>query len=143
MPAEENVTMKTRVAKFLTFMTILTIVTMATLAVAHNSQAAADPGSRHFTTTMIAHLGDQPARTGDLTITIAADGGVSGTYRNTTAGSDGKSQPVTGGLQGNAIQLTVGQNGDWKIVGTLDQNGIVGSAYDGSRHEYDFIASNA
>ena len=135
--------MKTRVAKFLTLMTILTIATMATLAAAHSSQAAADPGPRHFTTTMIAHLGDQPARTGDLTITIAADGGVNGTYKSTTTGSDGKSQPVTGGLQGNTIQLTVGQNGDWKIVGTLDQNGIVGSAYDGGHREYDFIASNA
>ena len=125
--------MKTHIARFLTFMTILTIATIATLAAANTSQAATDPASRHFTTTMIAHLGDQPARTGDLTIAIAADGGVSGTYRNTTTGSDGKTQPVSGGVQGNTIQLTVGQNGDWKIVG---------SAYDGSHREYDFIASN-
>ena len=132
-----------RFAKFTTFLTILTIATIATLVVSSGSQAAADPTSRHFTTTMIAHLGDQPSRTGDLTITIAADGGISGTYRSTVGGSDGKPQPVTGGLHGDTIQLIVGQNSDWKIVGTLDQNGIVGSAYDAGRREYDFVASNA
>jgi hypothetical protein len=124
------------------FIALLTIATIATLAAPRSAQAAAS--SRHFITTMLSHLADQPQRTGDLTITINADGGISGTYQATTGGADtGKPMPVTGGLQGDSIQLSIGQNAEYKVVGTLDDNGIIGSAYDAGRKQYDFVARNA
>jgi hypothetical protein len=94
--------------------------------------------------TLAAPLADQIQRTGDLAITISADGGISGTYRSTSGGpGSGKPLPVTGGLQGDSIQLNVGSNSEYKIVGTLDENGIIGSAYDASGKQYDFVARNA
>jgi hypothetical protein len=124
--------------------TLLAIATIATLAAPRDAQAAAGPSSRHFVTIMVSHLADQTQRTGDLAITISADGGISGTYRSTSGGADaGKSLPVTGGLQGDSIQLNVGPNNEYKIVGTLDDMGIIGSAYDASRKQYDFVARNA
>jgi hypothetical protein len=123
---------------------LLTIATIATLAAPPGARASAGPSSRHFITTMLSHLADQIQRTGDLAITISADGGISGTYRSTSGGT-GSDKPltVTGGLQGDSIQLNVGSNGEYKIVGTLDENGIIGSAYDASRKQYDFVARNA
>jgi hypothetical protein len=123
---------------------LLTIATIATLAAPPSARAAADPSTRHFVTTMLSHLADQIQRTGDLAITIGADGGISGTYRS-TSGGPGSDKPlaVTGGLRGDAIQLDIGQNDEYKIVGTLDDNGIIGTAYDASRKQYDFVARNA
>lgn len=122
---------------------LLTIATIVTLGAPPSARAAA-PSSRHFVTAMVSHLADQAQRNGDLAITISADGGISGTYRS-TSGGPGSDKPlaVTGGLQGDAIQLDVGQNNDYKIVGTLDDNGIIGTAYDASRKQYDFVARNA
>ena len=126
------------------FVTLAMIATIATLTVPRGAQAASGPTTRHLTTTMLSHLADQAQRTGDLTITISADGGISGTYRSVSGGPDvGKSLPVTGGVQGDSIQLTIGQNSEYKVVGTLDDNGIIGSAYDAGRKQYDFVARNA
>lgn len=125
------------------FIALLMIATIATLIAPRSVQAAAASLSRHFVTTMLSHLADQPQRTGDLTITINPDGGISGTYQATSGSDAGKPMPVTGGLQGDSIQLSVGQNAEYKIVGTLDDNGIIGSAYDASRKQYDFVARNA
>jgi hypothetical protein len=123
---------------------ILSIATIATLAAPRDAQAASGPTSRHLVTTLVSHLADQIQRTGDLEITIKPDGGISGTYRSTSGGPGAdKPLPVTGGLQGDSIQLNVGSNNEYKIVGTLDDNGIIGSAFDASRKQYDFVARNA
>lgn len=123
---------------------LLTIATIATLAAPRDAQAAAGPSTRHFMTAMVSHLADQTQLIGDLAFTINADGGISGTYKSTSGGPyAGKTFPVTGGLQGDSIQLSIGPNNEYKVVGTLDDSGIIGSAYDASRKQYDFVARNA
>jgi hypothetical protein len=90
----------------------------AGIALAAGSSAAADPAAaaspaartvRHLEllTTLVAD--DNPAPiAGKLTLTIAADGTISGTYR----GQDGSPQPVDGGLDGAKVWLDIGPRGD-------------------------------
>jgi hypothetical protein len=111
--------------------------------------ARADSGvarTLHFSTAMVPTLGDQAERDGDMIVTIAPDGSISGTYRGTAPKSDslyGKTVPVTGTLSGTRVHLEIGQNGELHVDGSLDQNGIVATGSVGNQQLYDFVGAPA
>lgn len=128
---------------------ILSLLLVAVAVAGALAPAYADPGSAqttHFSTTMVAHLGQTDPRTGDMTITIDGNGSITGTYRGTAPKNDSlydKTVPVTGSLSSGRIHLEIGKNGELHVDGTMDQNGIVGTGSVGGQQLYDFVGSQA
>lgn len=102
--------------------------------------ASAQPNTLHYDVKIWNPITLEYPVTGTMDLTEHSDGVIQGYYHPAGLPSF---VPITGGLQGDHIWLTIGRMGGWTLDGRLENGRIRGSATHGGRTPYSFVATPA
>jgi len=106
------------------------------------TSATAALSNAHYRCGITPRIGGGVPWTGNLTLSISADGIVNGSYRSASIRPDpfhGKTMVVTGGSTGNSIHFAFGMSGRPSVQAHFHGRDIVGTMFSSTRM-YDFVA---